>query len=123
MAFARASGASRNPSRSPSVLRRFKWSSPEISGFAVSFSKGRTAIVLMWRGTPPPPERLYRQLVRSRRLRTPNRRIEPRLRNGLPDREDKRSSSARLPVNYASRIPALHSVSYTHLTLPTSDLV
>src|SRR5687768_17055525 len=77
IAFARASGASRTPSRLCSSALSASTSSRWISELVVSFSNGMTAMVFTCAGSPPPAKPYMQPAVRrSATLQSPDLRIE-----------------------------------------------
>src|SRR5215210_2858315 len=109
IALARASGASRTPSRRRSSPRSVSYSSRCSSGAGVWFSNGIIATVFTWAGNPPPAKPYGKHAPRTiRRLPAPNRRIKALDLLGARDGEQQRAVRARLFIPYSVVTPLLH---------------
>src|SRR5687768_8478133 len=111
MASARASATDRRPRRDSISGRSASSSSRGITLTGVSLSKGSTATVSMWSGSPPPTNP-YKQALCTRSTRrqslTPDRRIESRDRVNADDVQVERAIRAQMPIRHFTIRRALH---------------
>src|SRR5688572_6988765 len=111
MASARASATERRPRRDSISGRSASSSSRGITLTGVSLSKGSTATVSMWSGSPP-PTKPYTQALCARRARrqslTPDRRIESRDSVNADDVQVERAVRAQMPVRHFAIRRTLH---------------